>query len=80
MDYLYRFDQGKVALNTESKGFLTDIDRGDAVQRVFGTPDGRRAAWLRYPARKTTIIILTNDDRFFAKAAAQRIADRLFAR
>ena len=80
VDDLYRFDQGKVALNTESKGFLTDIDRGDAVQRVFGTPDGRRAAWLRYPARKTTIIILTNDDRFFAKAAAQRIADRLFAR
>jgi hypothetical protein len=35
---------------------------------------------VRYPGRQTTIIILTNDDRFDAKSAADRIADRLFAR
>ena len=80
VDDLYRFDQGRATLNTDPKGFVIDTDRGDAVQRALGTTEGRRSAWVRYPASNTTIIILTSDDRFDAKAAAQRIADRLFAR
>jgi cyanophycinase len=79
VDDLYRFDQGR-APAAEPKGFDIGTDRGDAVQRVFGTGDGRRGAWVRYPGRKTTIIILTGDDQFDAKAAAGQIADRLFAR
>ncbi|MDQ8161027.1 MAG: Type 1 glutamine amidotransferase-like domain-containing protein [Gemmatimonadota bacterium] len=79
VDDLYRFDQGR-APTAEPKGFGIDTDRGDAVQRVFGTDNGRRGAWVRYPARQTTIIILTSDDQFDAKAAAGQIADRLFAR
>ena len=83
VDDLYRFDQGRAAQNAEPKGFWIDIDRGEVVQRVFGISgisEGQRAAWVRYPGRKTTIIILTRDDRFDASAAATRIADRLFAR
>ena len=80
VDDLYRFDHGRSALTAEPKGFQIDTDRGEVVQRAFGISEGRRSAWVRYPGRKTTIIILTNDDRFDARSAADRIADRLLAR
>jgi len=80
VDDLYRFDQGRAAQNAEPKGFQIETERGDVVQRVFGLSDGHRAAWVRYPGRNTTIIILTSDDRFDAKSAVERIAERLFAR
>ncbi len=80
VDDLYRFDQARTAQNAEPKGFGIDTERGEVVQRVFSSSDGHRAAWVRYPERKTTIILLTNDDRFDAKSAAARIAERLFAR
>ncbi|QJR37981.1 cyanophycinase [Gemmatimonas groenlandica] len=80
VDDLYRFDQARLAQSTEPKGFGLDTQRGDVTQVVYGSGEGRRLAWVRYPGRKTTIIILTNDDRFDAKAAADRIAERLLAR
>lgn len=80
VDDLYRFDQARLAQSTEPKGFWLDTQRGDVMQVVYGISEGRRSAWVRYPGRKTTIIILTNDDRFDAKAAADRIAARLLAR
>ena len=80
VDDLYRFDQARLAQSTEPKGFWLDTQRGDVMQVVYGISEGRRSAWVRYPGRKTTIIILTNDDRFDAMAAAVRIADRLLAR
>ncbi|WP_310571428.1 Type 1 glutamine amidotransferase-like domain-containing protein [Gemmatimonas sp.] len=80
VDDLYRFDQARLAQSTEPKGFWLDTQRGDVMQVVYGISEGRRSAWVRYPGRKTTIIILTNDDRFDAMAAAGRIADRLLAR
>ncbi len=80
VDDLYRFDQARSAQHAEPKGVWLDVTRGDAMQVVFGSSDGRRSAWVRYPGRKATIIILTNDDRFDAKSAADRIADRLHAR
>ena len=80
VDDLYRFDQARSAQNAEPKGVWLDVARGDAMQVVFGSSDGRRSAWVRYPGRKATIILLTNDDRFDAKSAADRIADRLLTR
>ncbi len=80
VDDLYRFDQARVAQTAEPKAFWIDVDHGDMKQVVYGISEGRRAAWVRYPGRKTTIIILTNDDRFEAKSAVERLADRLFAR
>jgi cyanophycinase len=80
VDDLYRFDRARSAQNAEPKGLWLDVMRGDVMQVVYGISEGRRSAWVRYPGRQTTIIILTNDDRFDAKSAADRIADRLFAR
>ena len=80
VDDLYRFDQGRSAQTAEPTGFRVDTERGEVVQRVFGRDDGRRSAWVRYPGRKTTIIILTNDETFDARSAAERIANRLLAR
>ena len=80
VDDLYRVEQGRAAQQGEPKGFQRETAGNDVVQRVFGTSDGHRAAWVRYPGRHTTILILTNDDRFDAKAAATQIAERLFSR
>lgn len=80
VDDLYRFDQARTAQNAEPKGLWIDVVRGDVMQVVYGISEGRRSAWMRFPGRKTTIIILTNDDRFDAMSAATRIADRLLER
>jgi cyanophycinase len=80
VDDLYRFDRARSAQNAEPKGLWLDVTRGDVMQVVYGISEGRRSAWVRFPGRKTTIIILTNDDRFDAKSAAERIADQLLAR
>jgi hypothetical protein len=80
VDDLYRFDQGRSAQTAEPTGFRVDTERDEVVQRVFGRDDGRRSAWVRYPGRRTTIIILTNDETFDARSAAERIANRLLAR
>jgi cyanophycinase len=80
VDDLYRFDRARSVQNAEPKGLWLDVARGDVMQVVYGISEGRRSAWVRFPGRKTTIIILTNDDRFDAKSAADRIADQLLAR
>jgi hypothetical protein len=87
VDDLYRFEQGRTALRpgvpdtaTVVRGFATDTVRGLRRQSVFGAADGRRAAWVRYPDRRTTILVLTGDDAADARGMAQRLADRLFAR
>jgi hypothetical protein len=84
VDDLYRFEQGRTPLRpgvpdtaSVAGGFMTDTVNGMRRQSAFGAADGRRAAWIRYPERRTTVIILTNDDAFDARGAARRIADRL---
>src|SRR6185312_10281862 len=59
------------------KGWKVDQYRGEPRLAVYGTPDGKRNAFVRFPDRKATIIILTNDDNADAKGIADRIADRL---
>jgi cyanophycinase len=88
VDDLYRFDLARIArrpgapdtATTATRGFATDTARGMRRHAVYGTPDGRRAAWVRWPERRTTILILTRDDRADARAIADRIADRLLGR
>ncbi|MEO7999442.1 MAG: hypothetical protein ABI852_18470, partial [Gemmatimonadaceae bacterium] len=87
VDDLYRFEQGRTALrpgakdtSTVLRGFTTDTDNGLRRQSAFGIPDGHRSAWIRYPERRTTILILTNDDAADAKALSQRIAGKLFSK
>jgi cyanophycinase len=45
----------------------------------YGTPDGGRNAFVKFPQRRAAIIILTNSDRVNARALAGRIADRLLS-
>jgi hypothetical protein len=59
---------------------LRNTVRGMRRQSAFGTAGGRRAAWVRYPERRTTVLILTSDDAADARGMAERIADRLFGR
>ncbi|MGZ8412972.1 MAG: cyanophycinase [Gemmatirosa sp.] len=86
VDDLYRFDLARTAprpgADTTSavRGFAVDSAHGMRRLAAFATPDGRRAAWVRYPQRRTTILLLTSDDAADARGIAQRIADRLFAR
>jgi hypothetical protein len=44
---------------------------------AYGTPDGHRAAFVRIPERRATIIVLTNDDGADAKGMADEITNRL---
>jgi len=44
---------------------------------AWGTADGKKAAFVRIPDKKATIIVLTNDDAFDAKSVVDKISDRL---
>ncbi len=58
-------------------GWWIDSYRGLARQSEFGTPDGRRNAFVRYPDKKAVIIILTDRFDIDARGIAEKIADRL---
>jgi hypothetical protein len=87
VDDLYRFEQGRTNLrpgtrdtSTVIRGFTTDTVNGLRRQFAFGTRDGKRSAWVRYPERRTTILILTKDDGADAKGLSERIAGKLFSK
>jgi cyanophycinase len=82
VDELYRFELGHeypaTWPNTDySKGWI--VDTYDGVQRVaaYGTKDGKRAALVRIPSRRATVIILANDPGADARAMSERILDKL---
>lgn len=58
-------------------GWRADSYRGVNRFAEYGTPTGRRNAFVRIPDRKAVIIILTNSDTFDARAAADAISERL---
>lgn len=60
-------------------GWRADSYRGLARFAEYGNSDGRRNAFVRFPDRKATIIILTDSDAVDARSLADRIADRLFS-
>lgn len=53
--------------------------RGGAATPIvaYGTPDGKRNAFVSDPRRESVIVILTRSDTFDAKGAAERIAARM---
>jgi hypothetical protein len=86
VDDLYRFELARTNLRpgapdtaTVVRGFALDTLAGLRRHAAYGTPDGRRAAWVRLPDRRATILILTNDGAADARGLAQRLADRLLA-
>ena len=93
VDELYRFALGLDAPRTfikdttangqskfdVTKGWTAEPYKGTPRLVAYETPDGKKGAFVRYPDRKATIIILTNDDAADAKALADRISDKLLA-
>jgi cyanophycinase len=57
------------------------IDAFDGLRRLaeYGTPQGGRNAFVRFPSRRAAIIIVTDGDGVDARGLADRIATRLFA-
>jgi cyanophycinase len=62
-----------------NRGWTADQSHGVTRYAAYGTPDGKRNAFVRIPDRGATVIVLTNDDGADAKAIANRISDRLIA-
>ena len=60
-------------------GWTPEPRGGSARLAAYATPDGRRGAFLRAPAERATVIVLTSDASFDARAAAHAIMDRLLA-
>lgn len=59
-------------------GWRLDTYRGLPRQSAFESGDGKEGAFVRIPGHQASIIILTDQPSFDAKAAAERILDRLF--
>jgi cyanophycinase len=86
VDELYRFALGleyprTFTTDTTSfdakRGWIADKYKGVARLAAYGDTHGRRNAFVRIPDKRTTIILLTNDDSFDAKSAANTISERL---
>jgi putative CocE/NonD family hydrolase len=43
---------------------------------VYGTPDGRRHAWVRYPGRRLVVLVVTGDSTADAESLARALASR----
>jgi cyanophycinase len=80
VDELYRWERGLTdikGLMQSGLGWRVEKYRGLSEQSEYGTSDGLRNAFVRFPARHAAIIILTSDPTADARGMASRIADRL---
>lgn len=59
-------------------GWILDTYRGLPRNAAFVAPGGRQGAFVRIPGHQASILILTDQPSFDARAAAERILDRLF--
>ena len=92
VDELYRFERllaggasmedgsGSGGVAESTRGWMSDSFLGVQRLSAYGTNDGKRSAFVRFPARQASIIILTDSDAVDARAIAERIAARLLAR
>ena len=62
-----------------TSGWDADSYRGTSRYSAFVGAGGKRGAFVRVPGRRATVIVLTGDDAFDAKAAADSILDRLLS-
>jgi cyanophycinase len=77
VDELYRLSLGLEHTADYPNGWTKDTYRGVSRLGYYATPDGKRAAFVRVPERRATIIILTNDASADARGMAERILDQL---
>jgi hypothetical protein len=62
-----------------AKGWQSDTFKGTARHAAYATASGKRAAFLRFPDRHATVIVLTNDASADAKGMAERLAEKLLS-
>jgi cyanophycinase len=84
VDELDRFSLGLEVATTwrdadQAMGWTVDTYTGVTRHAAYATADGKRAALVRVPDRRATIIILTNDASADAKGMAERILDQVLA-
>ena len=60
-----------------TKNWEANTFRGVARLSAYGAAGGKRAAFVRIPDKRATIIILTNDESADAKGMADKITERL---
>ena len=80
VDELYRWELGLTSiegLREGAFGWRVDSFRGLPRESEYGTSDGKRNAFVRFPSKRTAIIVLTGSATVDAQALADRIADRL---
>jgi CubicO group peptidase (beta-lactamase class C family) len=89
VDELYRTELAHFAVSDSADngnapgsalGWRADRHRDHVRLAAYATRDGRRAAFVRYPARRVAILVLTNSDAIDARALAERIAEPLLGR
>jgi cyanophycinase len=59
------------------RGWKRETYHGLTRLSLFGTENRKRAAWMRFPDRKVTVIILSDDERLEAGSIAEQISDRV---
>jgi hypothetical protein len=82
VDELYRIALGLEVPTTwrdadYSKGWAIDTWKGMTRLAAYATPDGKRAAFVRIPDRRATVIILTSDPTADARGMAEQLLSRL---
>jgi len=80
VDELYRWELGLTSiegLRGGAFGWRVDSFSGLPRESEYGTSDGKRNAFVRFPSKHAAIIILTGSATADARALADRLADRL---
>ena len=85
VDELYRIALGLDVPTTwrdadYAKGWKADTYQGVTRLAAYATADGKRAAFVRIPERRATVIILTNDASADARGMSEQLLERLLAR
>lgn len=81
VDDLYRFELGRFGARAGTRdtmplppAFTVDTVGGRLRHSAFAGPNGTRAAWVRYPAQRVVVLVLTNDTAADARGLADRLA------
>jgi CubicO group peptidase (beta-lactamase class C family) len=86
------YDEGSIAARLAARGALDDgtpihygwglsmrSHRGQPIQSHGGSFPGWAAKMVRFPAQRTTVLVLANGERWDVSGAAFELADRLLA-
>lgn len=84
VDDLYRFELGRFPVRpgardtaTPPPPFAVDTVGTRVRHAVYGTEDGTRGAWVRWPQERLVIMVLTNDSAADVRGMVARLSERL---